>query len=142
MLNPNAIEIIEIIILISTLIFYIKNYFIDFKESTNSFKNILFLLLGLVLVVSSALSILYSIDLNGIVMDLASDQYKYSIELLEYLNSQKLQYEHIITVLGIFQGISLSIITILFISIIKEIKEASAKFKSRWDWDNIKKNIL
>lgn len=142
MLNPNAIEIIEIIILISTLIFYIKNYFIDFKESTNSFKNILFLLLGLVLVFSSALSILYSIDLNGIVMDLSDELYKNSIELLEYLNSQKLQYEHIITVLGILQGISLSIITILFISIRKEIKEASEKFKSRWDWDNIKKNIL
>jgi hypothetical protein len=71
-------------------------------------------------------------------MDLASDQYKNSIELLEYLNSQKLQFEQIITVLGILQGISLLILTILFRSIKKEIKETSAKFKSRWNWDNIK----
>jgi|GEM_PF-3988288 len=142
MLNPTAIQIIEIIILIFTIIFYIKNYFINFIESNNSFKNILLLLLGLVIVFSSALSIMYSIDLNGIVMDLGSEQYKDSIELLEYLNSKKLQFEQIITVLGILQGISLLILTILFRSIKKEIKEASAKFKSRWDWDNIKKNIL
>lgn len=138
MLNPNAIEIIEIIILIFTIIFYIKNYFINFIESNNSFKNILLILLGLVLVFGSALSIIYSIDLNGIVTDLASEQYKDSIELMKSLNSQKLQFEQIITVLGILQGISLLILTILFRSIKKEIKETSAKFKSRWNWDNIK----
>jgi hypothetical protein len=138
MLNPNAIEIIEIIIFIFTIIFYIKNYFINFIESNNSFKNILMLLLGLVLVFSSALSIIYSIDLNGIVIDLATEQYKDSIELLEYLNNQKLQFEQIITVLGILQGISLLILTILFRNIKKEIKETLAKSKNHWDWGKIK----
>lgn len=138
MLNGNAIEIIEIIILIFTFIFYIKNYFIDFIESKNSLKNILLLILGLVLVFGSGISIIYSIDLNGILMDLADEKYKYSPELLKYLNSQKLQFEKILTVLGILQGISLLILTILYRSIKKEIKETAAKFKSRWNWDNIK----
>jgi hypothetical protein len=71
-------------------------------------------------------------------MDFSSEQYKNSIELLAYLNSQKLQFEQIITVLGILQGISLLILAILFRNIKKEIKETLAKSKNRWDWNNIK----
>lgn len=138
MLSPNAIEIIGIIIFIFTIIFYIKNYFINYTESNNSFKTILMLLLGLVLLFSTGLSILYSIDLNGIVMELANEQYKDSIEMLKYLKNQKLLFEHIITVLGILQGISLLILTILFRNIKKEIRETALKSKNHWDWGKIK----
>jgi hypothetical protein len=47
-----------------------------------------------------------------------------SIELVEMLNHQKFQLEQIIIVLGMPQGISLLMLTILFWNIKNEIKEA------------------
>lgn len=139
MLIPTIVEVIEIVIFTFTIIFCIKNYLIELKESNNSFKNILLMTLSVILAISSALSIFYSIDLSGILTRLATEINQMSIELVEMLNHQKFQLEQIIIVLGILQGISLLMLTILFRNIKKEIKETyNTNSKNHWDWDKIR----
>lgn len=137
MLGPTIVEIIEIIIFTFIVIFAIRTYLVHFIESNSSFKNIFLITLIVIIFISSAISIGFCIDLNGVLIKLATEINQMSIELIEMFEHQKEQLKQLLIMFGIIQGISLLMLTILYRNIKHELKNIYADSKKRSKWDKI-----
>lgn len=137
MLGPTILEVTEIIIFTFIVIFFIKNYLIHPIESIRPFKNILLIAFSIIILICSSISIGFSIDLNVVLTRLTTEINQMTIELIEMLKHQKYQLEQLLFVLGILQGISLLMLTILFRNIKNEMKNIYANSKKHWDWDEL-----
>ena len=137
MFKAHLVQIVGIILIVSTLVFFVKNYLIKLLESQKNYKNICLILLALTILICSIGLMASGFDLEQIIIDIGDTSNSGNSSRLIALKLQKTKIENSIIHHGIIDFIAIVCLFLLFINIKREINSNVENKEGRWDWSKI-----
>ncbi|MDT8716791.1 hypothetical protein IAI10_08985 [Clostridium sp. 19966] len=137
MLLATLTKIIGVILLIFYVGFFIKNVFMDFKESDNPAKTYFVVIIGALALLAAAAMIGEGTDLASIINYIKEEGSSLSQSSIEVLKAQEARTKNIIAVIYLVQCVISVSWSIVFVSINREVKARRADRNGGWNWSKL-----
>jgi len=138
MIGATIVQIIAIIIFLSTAVFFVRNYFMKFIQSDEPYKNVLLFTFAITLLLGSIILGTVANDLKDIITILINEADSLGPASIAKLKHDKLKFERAMIIIGVIETFVLPSFCLLFMNIKKELKTTLKNPKRRrWDWDKV-----